>query len=179
MTCSDYALPMNTILILDKDAKTGLSEDFKVRILEILKEKGHRVEVVELGRKDVTPCFGCLFCLTKHVGTCVTRDGIAEIRNHANRYDMTIFLTPVVFGHFGSTVKCAIDRGCGCQNLQVMVGYGDDIDDEEKSTFIDLTHKHRGKRDIVHPGFDKQVDVYLTTSSEESRSICEAFRKYV
>jgi len=153
---------MNTILILDKDAKTGLSEDLKERILRILEEKAHKVEVVELGRNDVTPCLGCLLCLTKHVGIY-----------------MTIFLTPVIFGHFGSTVKCAIDRGCGCQNLQVMVGYGDDVDDEEKSTFIDLTRKHRGAMDIVHPGFDKQVDVYLTTSSEDSGAICDAFKNYV
>jgi multimeric flavodoxin WrbA len=125
------------------------------------------------------PCLGCLLCLTKHVGICVTKDRIAEIRNHNNRYDMTIFMTPVIFGHFGSMVKCAIDRGCGCNNLQVMVGYSDDIDDEEKSTFIDLTRKHRGKADIVHPGFDKQVDVYLTTSFEDSDTICEAFKKYV
>jgi uncharacterized protein YpmB len=47
---------MNTILILDKDAKTGLSEDLKERIISILKENAHRVEVVELGRNDVTPC---------------------------------------------------------------------------------------------------------------------------
>jgi multimeric flavodoxin WrbA len=169
---------MNTILILDKDAKTGLSEGVKSRILRILKEKSHGIEVVELGRKDATPCFGCLHCLTKHVGTCVTKDRIAEIRNNPNRYDMTIFLTPVIFGHFGSTVKCAIDRGCGNQNLEVTIGYGDDVDDEEKSTFIDLTRKHRGTADIVHPGFAKQVDVYLTTSSEDSEAICEAFRKY-
>jgi multimeric flavodoxin WrbA len=59
---------MNTILILDKDTKTGLSEDLKERILRMLKEKAHRIEVDELGRNDVTPCFGCLLCLTKHVG---------------------------------------------------------------------------------------------------------------
>ena len=169
---------MNTIFILDKDAETGLSEDLKERVLRMLKEKAHRIEVVELRRNDVTPCFGCLLCLTKHVGICVTKDKIVEIRNHSNRYDMTIFLTPVVFGHFGSTIKCAIDRGCGCQNLQVMIGYGDDIDDEERSTFIDLTLKHRGAADVVHPGFDKQVDAYLTTSFEDNDAICEAFKKY-
>lgn len=92
---------------------------------------------------------------------------------------MTIFLTPVIFGHFGATIKCAIDRGCGNQNLQVMVGYGDDIDGEEKSTFIDLTRKHRGEADIVHPGFDKHVDVYLAASPEDIEAICEAFKKYV
>lgn len=170
---------MNLILILDKDAKTELSEDLKERILRILKEKTHQVEIVELVRNEVMPCLGCLLCLTKQVGICVTRDRIAEIRNNANRYDITIFLTPVIFGHFGSTIKCAIDRGCGNQNLQVMIGYGEDIDNEEKSTFIDLTRKHRGKADIVHPGFDKQVEVYLTTSFEENKTICEAFKKYI
>jgi multimeric flavodoxin WrbA len=170
---------MNVILILDKDAETRLSEDLKERILRILKEKVHKVEVVELGRNDVTPCLGCFLCLTKHVGICVTKDRIAAIRNNPNRYDMTIFMTPVLFGHFGSTVKCAIDRGSGCNNLQVIIGYGDDIYDEEKSTFIDLTRKHRGAADIVHPGSDKGVDVYLTTSSEDSDAICEAFKKYV
>lgn len=170
---------MNVVFILDKDAKTELSENLKERILGLLKEKGHSVEAVELGRNDVTPCLGCFLCLTKHVGICVTSDGIADIRNNPNRYDMTVFLTPVIFGHFGSTLKCAIDRGCGNKNLQVMVGYGLDIDDEEESTFIDLTRKHRGQADIVHPGFDRQVDVYLTTSSEDNEAICEAFKQYV
>jgi len=81
---------MNTILILDKDAETGLSEDLKERIIRMLKEKAQQVEVVELGRHDVTPCLGCFFCFTKHVGICVTRDRIAEIMDNANRYDMTI-----------------------------------------------------------------------------------------
>jgi len=170
---------MHTILILDKDARTELSENLKERIIRMLNEKAHRIEVVELGRNDVMPCLGCFFCFTKHLGICVTRDSIAGIRDNSNRYDMTIFLTPVIFGHFGSTVKCAIDRGCGGHNLQVMVGYGDDIIDEEKNTFIDLTRKHRGEVDVVHPGLDKQVDVFLTTSSEDSDVICEAFKKYI
>ncbi len=170
---------MDMILILDKDAKTGLSEDLKKRVLAILRKKGHRIKVVELGRDEVSPCLGCFLCLTKHLGTCVTKDRIAEIRNNPNRYDVTIFLSPIVFGHFGSTVKCAIDRGCGSNSLQVMIGYGDDVTGEEKSTFIDLTRKHRGKMDIVHPGFDRRVDVYVTTSANDSDAICEAFREYV
>jgi multimeric flavodoxin WrbA len=169
---------MKTAFFLDKDNKTRLSEDLKERILEILREKKQDVEVVELGRDNVTPCFGCLLCLTQNAGVCVTKDRIAEIRNNTGRYGMTIFMTPVIFGHFGSNIKCAIDRGSGSTNLQVMIGYGDDIDDEEKSTFIDLTRKHRGSKDIVHPGFDKQVDVYLTTSAADNDAICGAIRKY-
>ena len=39
---------MNTIFILDKDTKTELSEELKTRIIEIVNEKGHTIELVEL-----------------------------------------------------------------------------------------------------------------------------------
>ena len=80
----------------------------------------------------------------------------------------------MLFGHFSSCIKNAIDRGAGSRNWQVIIGYGSDIDDEEKSTFIDLTAKHRGSKDVVHPGMDRQVDVFVTRSSEDSTAICEA-----
>ncbi|MGQ9616398.1 MAG: hypothetical protein ACUVWJ_08335 [Spirochaetota bacterium] len=45
---------MNTILILDKDAETGLSENLKERIIRILKEKAHRVKVEKLLQEIVS-----------------------------------------------------------------------------------------------------------------------------
>jgi hypothetical protein len=58
----------------------------------------------------------------------------------------------------------------------VIVGFGQDIDDEERSTFIDLTAKHRGKADIVHPGMDRQVDVFVSRSIEDNTRTCEALK---
>ena len=57
---------MNTLLVLDKDSKTKLSEDLKLKVVRTLEEKGHRVEVFELGKNDVSPCLGCLPCLIIH-----------------------------------------------------------------------------------------------------------------
>ena len=87
-------------------------------------------------------------------------------------------MTPVLFGHFSSVIKNAIDRGASGHNWQIIIGYGSDIDDEEKSTFMDLTAKHRGKVDIVHPGMNRQVDVFVTKSAEDSTAICEALKKF-
>jgi hypothetical protein len=42
---------------------------------------------------------------------------------------------------------------------------------------IDLTTKHRAGADVVHPGMDRQVDVFVTRSTEDSAAICEAFTK--
>jgi hypothetical protein len=167
---------LNAILVLDKDAETGLSEDLRVKLLKILGERGHQIETVELGRNEVSPCLGlsCFQCVTKHPGECVSKDKVYPIKKNVRKYDLAVFLTPVLFGHFSSSIKNAIDRGAGSRNWQVIIGYGNDIDDEERSTFIDLTAKHRGSEDVVHPGMDRQVDVFVTRSAEDSTAICEA-----
>ena len=169
---------MNTLVILDKDSKTKLSENLKVKVVRTLEEKGHRVEVVELGKNDVSPCLGCLLCLTKHPGECVTKDIVNEIKKNVKKYSATFYLTPVLFGHFSSTIANVMAKGTGSHNWQVIIGFGEDIDDEEKSTFIDLTAKHHGKADIVHPGMNRQVDVFVTRSIEDNTIICAALKTY-
>ena len=126
----------------------------------------------------MTPCLGCLLCLTKHPGEFVVKDIVNEIRKKANKYSATFFLTPVLFGHYSSTMASPMNKATGSHNLQVIIGYGEDMDDEEKNTFIDLTAKHRGKKDIVHPGMDRQVDVFVSSSAEDNIKICEALKAY-
>jgi hypothetical protein len=171
---------MKTLLIMDKNVKTTFSEDLKAKVIKALEENGHLVEVFELGKSDVTQCIGCLLCLTKHPGECVNKDIVNDIRKRVeeHQYSATFFLTPVIFGHYSSTIASPINKGTGCHNLQVIIGYGEDINEEETSTFIDLTAKHRGSMDIVHPGMDRQVDVYVSSSAEDTGRICEAIKKY-
>ena len=164
---------MNTLFILDKDITTNLSEDLKGKIIGALEENGHKVDVFELGKNDVTPCIGCLLCFTKHPGECVNDDIVNKIRKNVNKYSATFFLTSVLFGHYSSTIASPINKGTGSHNWQVIIGYGEDINDEERSTFIDLTAKHRGKMDIVHPGMDRRVDVFVSRSIEDNDRICE------
>lgn len=170
---------MNTVFILDKDSQTELSKNLRDQILGMLVEKGHKVEMIELGKNDQSPCVGCFLCVTKHLGECISKDIVNEIKSKIHTYDMTIFMTPIIFGHFSSTIKNAIDRGAGSHNLQVMIGYGSDIDNEEKNTFIDLIARHRGSADIVHPGMDKQVDVYVTMSFEDNTRIREKLINFI
>lgn len=167
---------MNILLLLDRDSKTPLSEDLQAKIIRTLEENGHRVEVFELARNEVAPCLGCLLCLTKHPDECVSKDIVNEIRKNIKKYSATFYLTPVVFGHFSSTIANAMNRGTGSHNWQVVLGYGEAIDDEERSTFIDLVVKHRGKADIVHPGMDAQTDAFVSRSFEDNALICEALK---
>jgi hypothetical protein len=167
---------MNILFVLDKDAKTGLSEDLKRQIILNLEVKGHRFDVYELGKNDVTQCLGCLLCLTKHAGECAVKDTVNELRKNVKQYDATFFLTPILFGHYSSTMASPLNKATGSHKWQVLLGYGEGLNEEEKNTFIDLTAKHRGKMDIVHPGMDKQVDVFVSQSLEDNRKICESLK---
>ena len=164
---------MNANLIIDRDSQNSLSGDLKDSIVTVFRENGHRVDVFEIGKSEVSQCIGCLLCLTKHPGECVNKDIVNDIRKNAKKYSATFFLTPILFGHYSSTIASAINKGTGSHNWQVIIGFSEDIDDEEKSTFIDLTAKHRGKADIVHPGMDRRVDVFVSQSIEDNTKIID------
>jgi hypothetical protein len=170
--------PMKSVVFSDGDARTSLSEDLQAGIVRLLTEAGSQVEAIELEKDCVAPCLGCFRCMTERRGVCVHKDAVAEVRRNVLQLGLTVYLTPVVFGHFSSTVKNAVDRGTGSRAWQVVVGYGNgsDIDEEEKSTFLDLTAAQRGGADIVHPGMDAKVDVYVTQSPEENVAICERLK---
>jgi hypothetical protein len=170
---------LKALLISDKDALTKLSEDLKIKLVKVLEDSGYQVKEYELGKSEVFQCLGCLKCLTEHPDECVNKDIVNEIRKNVKEYSATFYLTPVLFGHYSSTVDAAINKGTGSHRWQVIIGHGTDIDEEEKSTFIDLTAKHRGKADVVHPGMDDRVDVFLTMSFEDSTRICETIRALV
>jgi hypothetical protein len=171
---------MNALLIADADSATTLSSDLIDRLQELCARKGYTPEVVQLRGEDAAPCRGCLLCLTRHPGRCVTMDAVCRImqRMHVERDGcITVFFTPVRFGHPSSIVKNALDRGTGSRWLQVIIGYGDDIDPEEESTFVDITAKHCGAADIVHPGMVREAMAFVARSPKDNAAICAAIEE--
>jgi hypothetical protein len=164
---------MSALLISDKDSRTDISEDLRVRLETTLEKMGKKVDVFELEKKDVFQCLGCLLCLTKHPGQCVNKDIVDKIRKQVAKYSVTFYLTPILFGHYSSTIAAAINKGTGSHEWQVIIGFSEDANEEEKDTFIDLFAKHRGKADIVHAGMDKQVDVFVSRSFEDNSEIVD------
>ena len=138
------------------------------------------MESVGLIRTDLAFCFGCLRCWTSGTGKCVSKDKMEELELKLPGRDLIIILSPVLFGTFSSTMKTVIDKGFGnkltdtakIRYPQLIIGYGDDVTDEEAACFVDLTRKHRGAADIVHPELsDVPVDVFITASMEQNRRI--------
>ncbi len=169
---------MKAVIFSDGDARTGLSEDLEARIAGLLRDNGDQLQVIGLERGKVAPCRGCFLCATlKYRGGCVNGDVVGQAKKELPNTDLTVYITPVVFGHYSSAVKNAVDRGGGSRRWQVVIGYGSDIDEEERSTFIDLTARHCGAADIVHPGMVAKADVYVTQSREENATICARIRE--
>jgi hypothetical protein len=171
---------MEVLLISDGETSSPVADDLTSRLRSVFVERGDDVQLCELRRGDAAPCRGCLLCLTKHPGQCVSRDRVGEIRrrSYLNRKDyITVFITPVVYGHPSSVIKNALDRGTGSHFVQVIIGYGECIDPEERCTFIDITAKHCGVADIVHPGMVREAMAFVTASREESASVCAAIEE--
>jgi len=174
---------MNMLLISDAESTTELSGDLQARIVGIGRAKDYNLETVALHKNDVPPCTGCLTCVMKHPGKCVYNaaftPSLLYIIQQARACQSVVFLTPVYYGTFSSTMKHIIERGGfviqyrkSCR--QIIIGYDEDATDEERGTFIDITAKHRGKADVVHPDFAEECAVYFTRSPQDSEKICEA-----
>ncbi len=173
-------LDMSILLVLDRDSKTPVSEGLRVLVARLAEKRGLAIEEVELAREEVPPCIGCLNCLTKHPGRCINQQAFALLTEKALGRRLVVFLTPALFGTSCSTIKNVLDRGglvlrehktC----VQLLVGYGEEITEEEESTFVDIPGRHLGKADIVHPLLaEDRIEALVTRSAADNERICSA-----
>lgn len=176
---------MNVLCVADPDLKDGLYSILIEKIGGTVNELCHQLEIMELDKNSVLPCRGCFFCFTKHPGICVYRDLMTELKQKVRCCGMLIILTPVLFGCFSSIIKNTIDRGLIGQvglkekyPIQLLIGYGNDISDEEKSTFIDITRLHMGQADIVHSEFkNDSIESFVVRREADIDDICRRIKK--
>jgi multimeric flavodoxin WrbA len=157
---------MKIACISDKGSKSALAEDLRVKTQALITAKGHSIRTVELDRDEISACTGCLQCWSTQTGECVSREPLAELTRDKLDCDLVMYLTPIVFGSCNSTIKNAVDRSellfINKKRAQIIIGYGEQSDDEERSTFVDLIDRHRGRADVVHPDKKETITVFVT-----------------
>ena len=175
---------MNAFIISDKDYQTETFRRLNELVSSFLKEKGFQMEYQEIGRKDLLPCMGCFGCWIKEPGECVMKDGMAEINRKCMNSDVVVYLSPVIFGQFSANIKNAIDRWLPnilpffisrpdgstmhparyeTYPVQFIIGYGEDISEEDARLFVDITKKHRSNVEaLVFLGDDKVITVVFS-----------------
>lgn len=101
---------MNIIILMGSPNANGstsiLVERFRAGAMEV----GHTVEVIDVTRRDVAPCTGCVSC--GYEGTCVLADDMDAIRRAILAADMLVFATPLYYYGMSAQLKTVIDRFC-------------------------------------------------------------------
>lgn len=77
---------------------------------EILSETDAVVVTYPLRSISTAHCIGCFGCWVETPGICIVDDAGREITEAVIRSDIVIYLTPVTFGGYSSTLKKAMER---------------------------------------------------------------------
>ncbi|NJL48742.1 MAG: hypothetical protein HC929_16245 [Leptolyngbyaceae cyanobacterium SM2_5_2] len=79
-------------------------------LLEEIQVSNAAVQVYTLGELQTGTCIGCFGCWVKTPGVCIEPDIGRDIAEAVVRSDVTILLTPIVFGGYSSEIKKIQDR---------------------------------------------------------------------
>ncbi len=171
---------MKAYILSDKDYETDAYARLLSQLKDYLSSEHFVIEEKKIGRGDLAFCRGCFGCWVKKPGECVISDDIANINRAIMNSDVTIYLSPVVFGQFSANMKSAIDR-CLPNMLpffevrkdgstmhprryesyprQIMIGYGSHLSAEDAQLFIDITQKHRANITVlIDDGSEDQIE---------------------
>ena len=171
--------PMKATVISDKEHKTELYQKLSELTFAFLNGKGVQANMIDVSSDDLAYCSGCFDCWVKSPGECVIRDSMPKISRSFMDSDVIVYLSPVIFGHYSSNIKNIIDRLL--QNelpffvtrsdgstgnavrydehpKQIVLGYGDQLSEEDVQLFKDITMKHRKSFEVmVYQGTDRDI----------------------
>lgn len=170
---------MKATVIADKDYQTGTFQSLNKLVAGFLDSKGLEIELMNIGRDDLAFCRGCFGCWIKKPGECVFNDMMDQINRNFMNSDAVIYLSPVVFGQFSANIKNALDRWLpnmlpffetrpdgstmhpsryDAYPRLIIIGYGDEISEEDRQLFIDITKKHRRNAEVlIYQGSDQDI----------------------
>jgi multimeric flavodoxin WrbA len=69
-----------------------------------------QVAIYRMQDLSVADCLGCFGCWIKTPGQCVINDSAREIANKMCLSDLTVYVTPIVFGGYSYELKKVLDR---------------------------------------------------------------------
>jgi len=178
---------MRIVLLEDRDARTAFSESVTSKIRASAEKEGAVVELIELRPGDLIHCTGCLQCLEQPGGRCVAKDRLGEYRQKADGCALVVYLSPALFGQCSSTIKTALEKGislsfaaANANPAQFIVGFGEDLDDEERSTFIDIVEGHMGTADVIHAEMrGVRFEALVARTEEEASSVADKVGAFV
>ena len=116
---------MNVLVINGSPRAKGNSDLLCDEFIRGAAESGNRVEKISLREKEIYPCKACYYCFK--TGSCVQKDGMAEILEKVEAADVLVLASPTYFLTMSGQMKVFIDRllpkwqGLGGKEVYVIV----------------------------------------------------------
>jgi multimeric flavodoxin WrbA len=101
---------MKAILLNGIPAFDDASDRIRGALIDNLKSSGYEIEEVILREKTIGNCAGDFFCWIKSPGVCNVKDDNLDIARAFMNSDLAVYLSPVTFGGYSSTIKKFIDH---------------------------------------------------------------------
>jgi multimeric flavodoxin WrbA len=101
---------MKAIILDGSQANDITGVRVRVAVISKLQTQGYEVEHLLLREKKIGNCAGDFFCWVRNPGMCNTDDDNREIAESIVHSDLLVYLTPVTFGGYSSTLKKAVDH---------------------------------------------------------------------
>ena len=71
---------------------------------------GHKVDVIDVCKKNIKGCLACEYCHTTGNGFCVQKDDMQEVYDLLKEAEMLIIASPIYYHGISGQLKCVIDR---------------------------------------------------------------------
>ncbi len=101
---------MNILILNGSPCTNGNTARMISAFSEGANAAGHRVDVVDVCKKNIYGCLACEYCHTKGNGECIQKDDMGEIYALLHEADMLILASPIYYHNLTGQLKCAIDR---------------------------------------------------------------------
>ncbi len=101
---------MKAILLDGSQANDRTGERVRAALTSQLQAQGWDVEPIVLREKKIGNCAGDFFCFIRTPGVCNVNDDNRTIAAAIVASDLIVYLTPVTFGGYGSTLKRMVDH---------------------------------------------------------------------
>ena len=101
---------MKAILLDGSIRSNAVSDRFNTLTLQNLYKLGYQVENIVLREKTIGNCAGDFYCWVRSPGLCNIKDDNIAIAESIINSDLVIYLTPITFGGYSSTLKKMVDH---------------------------------------------------------------------
>jgi multimeric flavodoxin WrbA len=101
---------MNALILDGSPAGDPTGGRIAAILAPLLAAKGYETEHVVLRDKTLGHCRGCFQCWLKTPGVCILDDDNRELSRKFIQSDLTIFLTPVMYGAYSPELKRMLDH---------------------------------------------------------------------